>query len=195
MKKSKTLNGLLISAIFVTGLMIVTGCGKNDEENRIISSGKCVFVDHHINTDGQLIEGNYQGGLNIDFPTYSFDETSKILSGQFNFEISKSLKLIYGDGSSLSGVVGSGAGTGLYGIYDFPYKKGNIEIKEIEPDGTVHIQYMDSSIVLKSNEEWVVVTSETDTQDYGEGIAKAMITTTDKIVNYGIIEKSKIKIE
>jgi hypothetical protein len=195
MKKSKTLNGLLISAIFITSLVIVTGCGKNDEENWIISSGKCVFVDHHINTDGQLIEGNYQGGLNIDFPTYSFNETSKILSGEFNFEINKSLKLIYGDGSSLSGVVGSGAGTCLYGIYDLPYKKGYFEIKEIKPDGTVHIQYMDSSIVLKSNAEWVVVTSETDTQDYGEGIAKAMITTTDKIVNHGIIEKSKIIIK
>jgi hypothetical protein len=131
MKKSKSsLNGLVISAIFVTSLMIVTGCGKNDEENWIISSAKCVFVDHHINTDGQLIEGNYQGGLNIDFPTYIFEETSKKLSGQFNFEINKSLKLIYGDGRSLSGVVGSGAATGLYGIYDFPYKKGNIEIKK-----------------------------------------------------------------
>lgn len=75
-----------------------------------------------------------------------------------------------------------------------PFVKGKFEIKQIESDGTVHIQYNDSLIVLKSNEEWVNVTSEIDTQDFGAGIAKANIITTDKIVNYGIIEKSKIEL-
>jgi len=195
MKTNKFKNGLITIAITVVTLLIVYSCEKNQGEDWIISSDKCVFVDHHVNTNGELIEGNYQGGLNIDFPTYSFDETSKILNGEFDFEINKTLKIIYGDGRSLSGVVGEGAATGLFGIYDIPYAKGKFEIKEIEFDGTVHIQYNDSLIVLKSNEEWVNVTSEIDTQDFGEVIVKANIITTDKIVNYGIIEKSKIEIE
>lgn len=195
MKTNKFKNGLITITITVVTLFFVYSCEKNQEEDWIISSDKCVFVDHHVNTNGELIEGNYQGGLNIDFPTYSFDEISKILNGEFDFEINKTLKIIYGDGRSLSGVVGEGAATGLFGIYDIPYAKGKFEIKEIEFDGTVHIQYNDSLIVLKSNEEWVYVTSEIDTQDFGEGIAKANIITTDKIVNYGIIEKSRIEIE
>ncbi len=195
MKIRKIKNGLIAIATIISTLMIVNSCEKNQEENWIISSDKCVFVDHHVNTNGELIEGNYQGELNIDFPTYNFNQTSKILKGEFDFEINKSLKIIYGNGKSLSGVVGAGAATGLFGVYDIPYAKGKFEIKQIDFDGTVHIQYNDSLIVLKSNEEWVNVTSEIDTQDFGEGIAKANIITTDKIVNYGVIEKSKIEIE
>jgi len=195
MKKNKFKNGLILTVITVFTFFLVFSCEKNQEESWIISSDKCVFVDHHINTNGELIEGNYQGGLNIDFPTYKFDKTTKILKGEFDFEINKSLKIIYGNGRSLSGVVGAGAATGLYGVYELPYAKGKFEIKEIESDGTVHIQYNDSLIVLKSNEEWVGISSEIDTQDFGEGIAKANIITTDKIVNYGIIGKSEIEIE
>ncbi len=179
----------------VIALTTMYSCEKNEKEDWIISSDKCVFVDHHIHTNGELLEGNYIGGLNIDFPTYHFDETSKILEGRFDFEINKSLKIIYGNGKSLGGVVGAGAATGLFGIYELPYAKGKFEINEIQTDGTVFIQYNDSLIVLKSNEEWVNESSEIDTQDYGEGIAKANIITTDRIVNYGIIEKSKIEIE
>ncbi|HCY41798.1 MAG TPA: hypothetical protein DHV48_10650 [Prolixibacteraceae bacterium] len=195
MKRNKLKNGLILTVITAFTLFLVFSCEKNQEEDWIISSDKCVFVDHHVNTNGELIEGNYQGGLNIDFPTYNFNQTSKILKGEFDFEINKSLKIIYGNGKSLSGVVGAGAATVLYGGYDIPYAKGKFEIKQIDFDGTVHIQYNDSLIVLKNNEEWVNVTSEIDTQDFGEGIAKANIITTDKIVNYGIIEKSKIEIE
>ena len=195
MRKNKYKKGLITIVIATVSLIFIYGCEKNKEEDWIISTDKCVFIDHHININGELIEGNYQGGLNIDFPTYNFDEKSKILNGEFNFEINKSLKIIYGNGSSLSGIIGAGAATGLYGIYDLPYVKGKFEIRQIEPDGTVYIQYNDSLIVLKSNEEWMNKSSEIDIQDYGEGIAKANIITTDKIVNYGIIEKSKIEIE
>lgn len=195
MKRNNLKNRLILTVITAFTLFLVSSCEKNQEEDWIISSDKCVFVDHHINTNGELLEGNYQGGLNIDFPTYKFDKTTKILKGELDFEINKSLKIIYGNGRSLSGVVGAGAATGLYGVYELPYAKGKFEIKEIESNGTVHIQYNDSLIILKSNEEWVGISSEIDTQDFGEGIAKANIITTDKIVNYGIIGKSEIEIE
>lgn len=176
----------------ITSLLFLVGCEK-DEENWIINSDKYVFVDHHVSRHGETIEGNYVGGLHIDFPTYSYDESSKTLGGIIDFEINKSLKVIYGDGTSISGVIGSGIAAGLTGIYDIPYANGRFEIQQIEPNGTVHIQYMDSIIVLKSNEEWVNVTTEIITQDYGEEIARANITTIDRFVNYGIIEKSKIE--
>ena len=194
MRKNKYIKGLISIVIAIVSFIIIYSCEKN-QEDWVISSDKCVFIDHHININGELIEGNYQGGLNIDFPTYNFDKKSKILHGEFDFEINKSLLIIYGNGRSLSGIIGAGAATGLYGIYDLPYVRGKFEIKKIEPDGTVYIQYNNLLIVLKSNEEWENVSFEIDVQDYGEGIAKANIITTDKIVNYGIIEKSKIEIE
>ena len=194
MKKYRYKKGLAAIVFAIVSFIIIYSCEKN-QEDWIISPDKCVFIDHHININGELLEGNYQGGLNIDFPTYNFDEKSKILNGKFDFEINKSLIIIYGDGRSLSGIIGAGAATGLYGIYDLPYVKGKFEINKIESDGTVYIQYDDSLIVLKSNEEWIKISSEIDVQDYGEGIAKANIIITDKIVNYGIVEKSKIEIE
>jgi len=183
--------------VFISALFSLYSCEKNEiqEEEWIITSDKCVFIDHHINTNGELIEGNYIGGLNIDFPTYNFNETSRILTGEFDFKLNNSLKIIYGKGRSLSGVVGAGSASSLNGIYDLPFTVGKFEIKVIEPDGTAYIGYNDSLIVLKSNEEWIDQSSEIDIQDYGEGVAKANIITTDRIVNYGIIEKLKIEIE
>lgn len=193
MKMINLKNRLIPIVIIIFSLFLFYSCEKNQEVDWIISPDKCVFVDHHINTKGELIEGNYQGGLRIDFPTYDFNPTSGILNGIIFFEINDSLLMIYGDGRSLSGVAGAGAATGLSGIYDLPFTKGNLEIKQIEPDGTVHIHYNDSLIVLKSDEKWVNVKSEINTQDFGFGIAKANIITTDRIENYGIIEKSKIE--
>jgi hypothetical protein len=193
MKRNKLTNGLVTKVITSIILILVVSCDKNQEEDWIINSGKCIFIDHHINTHGELIEGNYIEGPQVDFPTYTFNAQNKILSGDINFSISKSLKIIYGNGISLSGLAGGGAGTGLTGIYELPYEQGAFKIIDVESNGTVHIMYNDSLIVLNIDEEWINITSRIDTQDFGEGIAKANLITADKFVNYGIIEKSDIE--
>ncbi|MCK5368612.1 MAG: hypothetical protein KAQ62_08660, partial [Cyclobacteriaceae bacterium] len=175
MINTKSIIGLLIKVSAFASTTIFYSCEKNQEEDWMISSEKCVFVDHHISTHGELIEGDYKGGLLIDFPTYDFDNSTKILKGEIDFAINKTLKIIYGDGISLSGVVGGGAATGLTGIYDLPYEHGKLKIIEMEFNGTVHFKYNDSLIVLKSNEEWGNTSSEIDTQDNVDGIAKAKI--------------------
>lgn len=193
MKTNNFKNGLLAIVIASVSLLLVSGCEKNQEENWIINSDKCVFIDHHVNTNGELIEGNYIEGPQVDFPTYTFNAENEILSGDIDFSINKSLKVIYGNGVSLSGLAGGGAGTGLTGIYELPYEKGAFKITDVESNGTVHLLYKDASIVLSVDEEWINVTSKIDTQDFGEGVAKANLITTDKFVNYGIIEKSNIE--
>ena len=160
----------------------------------VISSDKYVFIDHHIHTHGELIEGECPI-LCVDFPTYSFDQANRVLSSWIDFDISEALKVVYGSGSSLSGDAGSGAGTKLSGVYELPYEYNGFEIKNVESDGTSHITYSDVSITLKAGEKWVDTTSRVDTQQYGGKLCKRKLSITDTIVNYGILDKSNIIIE
>jgi len=192
MTKNKFRKSLIMSVIATFSLFIVSGCEKNQDDWEI-TSDKCVFIEHHINTDGELIEGNYREGPGYDVPTFSFDSVTGILSGHINFQTNKSLKLIFGNGRSSSGVAGTGVSTMLLGINKLPFEYDNFKITNVEVNGTIHLLYNDSIIVLKRNEEWIKLTSIIDTQNNAGEIAKAKLTWTDRIVNYGIIEKSNIK--
>lgn len=154
-----------------------------------IPSDKYVFIDHHIHEHGKSIVG-YCMKLWIDFPTYRFDEKTGILIGEINFDINETLKVVYGSGASLSGDVGGGAATRLLGVYELPYERGHFKILKIDSDGTAYIEYKGVSIVLKSGEEWVNITSRIQSCP-PRGIAK--LTITDKIINYGILDKSKVE--
>ncbi len=192
-----------LSGLLIIMSVITSGCALKRKELTImgttssiqglkkkneLSSDKYVFIDHHIHIHGKLIEGNYMQRM-IDFPTYWFDKKTKSLSGWINFDVNETLIAVNGSGTSLSGAVGGGAGTGLLGVYELPYEKYGFKILRIDSDGTAYIEYKNTSIILKSGEELVDETSRIDTQSGG----KAKLTTTDKIVNYGILDKSKIK--
>jgi hypothetical protein len=171
-------------------MVAVFSC-KNDEDSPVIGNKNFIFLEHWKNTRGELIEGDYTGGPTIDFPGYRFDKTTQILEGEADFKMSKSLIMILGQGASLSGVAGGGAASGLYGIYDLPFKDGNLMVEEIMADGTIRIQYKDSLITLRSKEEWIEKTEELVTQNNNGKIAKANFITTEKFINHGILEKSK----
>ena len=51
-----------------------------------ISSDKFVFLEHSIQTHGELIGGNYRGPM-IDSPTYNFDEETRTLKGIITFDV------------------------------------------------------------------------------------------------------------
>src|SRR4030042_29452 len=97
------------------------------------------------------------------------------------------------DGESRSGDAGMGAGTGLSFVYKLPYKQGELEIVKVEPDGTAHIKYNEVSIILKSGEKWANTTTRVDTRQDSDGSFKLNLTITDTIINYGILDKSKIR--
>jgi hypothetical protein len=189
-KEFKSTLTKLFPAVICILVFIVSGCNQDDWE---IKSDRCVFLEHHISTNGEIIEGNYIEGPGIDSPTFTFDSNSGILSGVMFFDINKSLKVIYGNGRSLGGVAGYGVSTSLLGIYKLPYNLENFKIENVESNGTIHFQYKDSTIVLKSKEEWLDTTTYVDIQNNSGEIAKARLTNIDRFVNYGIIEKSKIE--
>jgi hypothetical protein len=193
MKTLKNYAGWIVF-IAIFGVCIFTGC-DNQEDNWGFTTDKCLFVEHHVNTNGVLIEGypSYRG-REIDFAGYDFNETSRVLSGNVDFKIDKSLKMIFGTGESLSGLAGGGEASGLCGIYEIPFERGTFEITDVSFDGTIQVQYKDSLIVLKYGETWVNISSEIVTLNKNGNVFKVNYITTDKIVNYGIIDKNEIKV-
>ena len=131
---------------------------------------KILFFERHVNSHGELIQGNCIC-INIDFPEYYFDEKTYTLH-IYNifidqqFEISDSLQIIYGSLYSLSGATGSGAVGGVVGIDSLPYKpEDNLEIDNSEVNGTIYLKYKGETVVLAVDQEWKTETSCIDTSD------------------------------
>jgi hypothetical protein len=126
--------------------------------------------------------------LHIDFPTYSFDYTTRTLTGSVP-TINDSIQIIFGDGGSLSGAAGSGIASGLSGVKSFPYKFNNLfSIDSLKPDGTVAITYNGKSLTVTAGENWFNNTSYTDsTID-----CKVDISVTDRISNFGFLRRDQI---
>lgn len=176
-------------------LLFVNSCEKdiNEIPVNIIDPEKFIFIDHTTIVNGELIEGNYSNGSTIDFPTYFYNEDSDVLTGSINFPINDSLNIIYGGGLFLAGLAGTGAASRLYGIYDLPFERGNFQLIDYESNGTIHLIYNDSLIVLPIDKTWTNTTSFIDTQYVDNEIATATISTYNQIINYGILDKETIE--
>jgi hypothetical protein len=186
---------VLFIGIFVASscLLAVSCAGQQNEWP--ISSDKYIFIEHHINTNRECIEGECPK-LCIDFPIYFFNEAENKLSvfaDFLDFSINRSLKIIYGDGESLSGDAGMGIAAGLSGVYKLPYEQRGLEIVKVEPDGTSYIKYNEVLIILQSGEKWENITTRIDTKQHEHNLYKVKLTITDTIVNHGILDKSKIE--
>ena len=55
-KEFKSTLTKLFPAVICILVFIVSGCNQDDWE---IKSDRCVFLEHHISTNGEIIEGNY----------------------------------------------------------------------------------------------------------------------------------------
>ena len=153
-----------------------------------LPADKYVFIDHHVHVGGECIEGECQPGPMIDFPTYAFSEETGTLTSWLTVQVNDALKVVYGNGTSLSGVAGGGAGTQLTEIYTLPAEIEGLRIVQVDRDGTAYLEYGGELLVLVPGEAWTNSTEEVREQ----GAGKARITTTDRIVNYGILDKAKI---
>jgi hypothetical protein len=194
-KKSYLRRNIVIAVVLIliiASSILVIGLNLKTSSQKPTTAGTYVFIEQPTHIHGELLEGNYRGPM-IDFPTYSFDSKTGALTGMINFETNDSLVAIYGSGLGLSGAAGGGASTGLDGVFDLPYKKDDLQILKIDPDGTAHINYKGLPITLRNGEEWTNTTSRIDSKEVGNMKGKAMLTITDKIINHGILEKSKIQ--
>lgn len=181
----------------MAGLIFTAGCISDNEtpENDTAGSEKILFLDHHINSHGEFIEGDTWPMLAIDFPTYYFDEEDRdlhIVTPLESFKVNSSLVMVAGDGSSLSGVIGMGAGTMSYAAYSLPFELNSYEVVSISEEGVAVIFYHDETIVLEPGEKWESIENSIEESEEGQPYAKVNITTTDTFINYGFIEEEDI---
>ncbi|RPI56181.1 MAG: hypothetical protein EHM56_04675 [Chloroflexi bacterium] len=153
-----------------------------------LPAGQVLFIDRHVRVDGTCLEGDCQPGPMIDFPTYGFDPETGILDSRLPLDVNDDLKVVYGNGTSLRGVAGGGAATGLTEVYAVPAEIQGLRFVQVDRDGTAYLEHGGELLVLAPGQTWTNTTEEIQEQ----GTGKASFTTTDTIVNYGILDKSKI---
>lgn len=204
LKRNKIVSAVLLGFV-LAGLVFAAGCISDRDAGQVSVEGQgsaglnneYVFLEHHVNEYGELVEGNDYPYMCVDFPTYWFDEENRVLGIYAGmpvpFEINESLIMIVGDGSSISGAIGSGAGTGTDGVYSLPYKGYDFEILSVSEEGTVEISYRNETIVLEAGEKWENIEFSTDQND--EPYAVVNITTTDTFTNYGFVKADNIEID
>ncbi len=128
------------------------------EVERRARSGEYIFLEFWVNEHGRVLEGE-PFNLSIDFPRYWLNEDSHVLGGIVNpefIQLNSSLKLIYGSGNSLSGDMGGGVASDLFGVYSLPFKDevANLEIRDLSGDGTVTVRVNETDISLKPGGKW-----------------------------------------
>ncbi len=151
-----------------------------------------VFVEQFTTHSGVLLSGPEPPSLQIDFPMYQYNEGTKTLSGQMDFDITDDLKLIFGSGTCLSGTAGGGCASGLTGIYEIPFEQGLFKINKVENDGSIIGDYNGNEYTLAAGEEYSYSYSYQDTVDVDGLSSISEITSTLTISNFGFIEKENI---
>jgi hypothetical protein len=170
----------------------MSGGDDGPGEEQPLSADQCAFIDHHIHQDGMLLDGE-SIGIAMDFPTYSFDRENRMLRGYMGFDVNDSLLAVYGDGGSLGGAMGGGAATMLSGVYALPYSENGLTISSVTDNGTMTIEYNNETILLLPGENWTRITSEIRMVDnYRGNMSRINVTTTDRIVNYGLLNKNDV---
>ncbi|HEY9246907.1 MAG TPA: hypothetical protein VIO11_08685, partial [Candidatus Methanoperedens sp.] len=155
------------------------------DDNWSVPADKYVFIERWVNI-------NFSSGhppILIDFPTYIFDkekgtlEPFMVSNGKwFPLENLTDLKVVYGSGT---GIQGDGAASQIFAITEFPFTDDVVTIEKVEGQGVVYLKRGEEQIVLKPGENWTIRV------DSGFPNSTAM----ESISNYGIFEKSRIKLE
>lgn len=170
--------------------IIIISCSENDDYD---SAKNIVFLEQHKQTNRTLLSGPEPPIIQIDFPTYNFDISTRTLNGVTEFDLNNNLKLIYGSGECLSGFAGGGCGTGLSGIYEVPYQRGNFELLKVDDDGSVVFLYDDEAISLAPGEIWINEITSYDTTFWENGNQSIVeLSESNRITNFGLIEKDNI---
>ena len=176
--------------LFILPLLLLLGSCIFDNDDDEPKS--YLFIESFTETDGVLISGPEPPALQIDFPTYRYDEDLHTLNGIIDFQLNKNLKFILGGGECLSGTAGSGCASGLSGVNEIPFEHSSFEVLKIEDDGTIRFIYDDEVYSLAVYEERSVVTSYMDTTDVDGVNSISEITSTHTISNFGFIDEEDI---
>jgi|WetSurMetagenome_2_1015567.scaffolds.fasta_scaffold75606_5 hypothetical protein len=209
-RRSSAYAAVALVLVMVT-VLLAAGCVSpgSDNQNQTLTKAKFVVIEHKTNYNISTISGMCHYRYPDYSPDYSFDENNGALSlsgSHFQKQtINGSLLLFYGH--SFSGK-DHGGNRGEV-VYFFPATvSANVTFDSINEDGTVSVHYDNTSIMLKTKEQWKYITrvvesrpamlqdppgnNSLDELKKRECIEEFIIT--DSIYNAGIFDKNKIVI-
>lgn len=186
MRKSKLFIAFLLISILISNFLVPVKAADND--NISVPEDKYIFIETHENIKGI---GDVGGYMFVDFPEYSFNKENGTLTSYRPIAVPPT-KVIMGTGGSLSGTVGSGAGTRLT-FYDTT----SIEEKfYIDSEGTLHYFYngtwTDREGNVHSDENrWISIKAGEEWSDVKETSSKygGSFIRTYTVANYGFINQ------
>jgi hypothetical protein len=183
-----------VSAVFIAILWSGCSSGLSRSVPWRIPEHQYVFIEFRSEEEGRVVQGEVPPGPMIDFPTFMFDPHSGALaSSALNFPVSDSLKIVLGISRALRGAAGGGISSGLEGVYELPHTNTRLTIYGADDTGAAHVRFNNERITVESDGEWRQTTSRTDTLSTPDGTAITVFTVTYRIINRGILEKSKIR--
>lgn len=179
-------------------VLLLFACSKNDFQ---LADHEFVFIEFHKVRVGRLIEGELQNAVGIPFccPTYHFNEAKGELTGEINFRVNKSLKVVYGNVEEAIGAIGRSTASYLRGLYEIPsdsipYDFLQFKVHSIEEGGIARISnnfYQPFSLGANDSRTFThSVDTVTYQMNWGDVVIE--ITETHKFINYGILSKGDI---
>lgn len=145
------------------------------------------FLEHSLVANGTVISGSVPF-RSVNFPSYWFNENTRQLNGEIDFEVNDSLALIFGDGLTLKGNFGAGTGNRLYGVYSLPVKADQAQILSVDRFGTIGMYVNGRTLFLRPGEQYVYREREKLKERDGE----VNVVYEHRYLNRGPIDKSAI---
>ncbi len=191
------LKNSLIRILFFSAPFICLFCSTdeiNSKSNlRMIEPDKYIFVEYNKTINGKIIEGFYPPGKSIDAPSYLFQaDSGKVIVFQNHGIDNKSFKILLGISLTLTGSAGNGKHSELVSIDSLPFSKDSLLLQNIKHDGTVTLTFRKKMYQLEPDHEYSYSSSKLDSIILGNQTGKILFTTEERIINHGILEKSKI---
>lgn len=180
---------------FLTTLSVISICcsaeSYQSRNNREFPSDQFIFIEFIERTTGNLQNGWFPPGRRIDGQGYYFNSESKTikLMTELNNNAQES-KLLVGYNIILSGAAGSGKYSTVISVTDLPFQKDSLTIRELEPNGTVHLTLGENSIELPAGNKKEFRNERIENFNNNDKSGSANFTTEISISNYGFIDKS-----
>jgi Ca-activated chloride channel family protein len=158
-----------------------------------IPPDKYIFIEKWTQRIVEVLDGDF--GLCIDFPTYYYNASVGEL---YPYSVSRvrvndSLVGIYGSGTSLYVINGTGGGaaSALTGFYSLPFNVSELTIMAINADDSAKVTFGTETRVLNPGDEWRETKGPVKrTEETGALIYESFVTV---IKNFGLWDKSKIE--
>jgi hypothetical protein len=210
MKRSLLIAGILIFSLLVCGC---TASNSNVSRDTL-PQDKYVAVEEYMQTSCTIINGSYNFPPHITLPPISFDYNGsdngsnpadgnswygfhRFISNDYYPAVNDSFKALY-DSTYYRDVAPLDTRTGMIikGIYRYPYVfESGFVLNNIDGNGTLYGSYNNTSIVIRSGEQWTSPLSTEIKGGSGTDLSQkpysytASFNTTITIMNLGVLDK------